>query len=395
MLARRRLLTQIQTVTILLIAIVGIITVTLASPVSAHEGRNVGDYNLVVGFVREPAYEGQLNAISLVVTRTAHGEPASESENASEMSAEDDDHDHDSHSHSHDDDDADADSGVAAAVTDTADVMTHGAVFISPGIGRGVSFELEITEEFRGIGIPYHVHPGDYQGVIIVSDDANDQAADKSVTITKDGLEPRRINVGIGDTVVWENRELQNTVLMSGPLSSMTSEIKSLLEVAPPSQTSQGESVANRVVGLSDTLRVELTHISTSSTREMPLTELADDLGHYVSEFVPTAPGDYRMRFFGSIEGSVIDETFDSGPDTFDTVIPSDAIQFPVVLESNREIQNATRGALDAVQELETDLGTTSSNASLGMIVGVIGIIFGLFALGTSIFAITIARRRN
>ena len=399
MLARRRLLTQIQTVTILLIAIVGIITVTLASPVSAHEGRNVGDYNLVVGFVREPAYEGQLNAISLVVTRTAHGEPASESENADdnapEMSAEADDHDHDSHSHSHDDDHADAESGVAAAVTDAADVMTHGAVFISPGIGRGESFELEITEEFRGIGIPYHIHPGDYQGVIIVSDDANDQAADKSVTITKDGLEPRRINVGIGDTVVWENLELPNTVLMSGPLSSMTSEIKSLLEVGPPSQTSQGESVANRVVGLSDTLRVELTHISTSSTREMPLTELANDPGHYVSEFVPTAPGDYRMRFFGSIEGSVIDETFDSGPDTFDTVIPSDAIQFPVVLESNREIQNATRGALDAVQELETDLGTTSSNASLGMIIGVIGIIFGLFALGTSIFAITIARRRN
>ena len=150
MLARYRLLTQIQTVTILLIAFVGIITVTLASPASAHEGRNVGDYNLVVGFVREPAYEGQLNAISLVVTRTAHGEPASESDNAPEMSAEADDHDHDSHSHSHGDDHADAESGVAAAVTDTEDIMTHGAVFISPGIGRGESFELEITEEFRG-----------------------------------------------------------------------------------------------------------------------------------------------------------------------------------------------------------------------------------------------------
>ena len=392
MFARRRLFTQIQTVTILLIVIVGIIAFTLASPVSAHEGRNVGDYNLVVGFLREPAYEGQLNAISLVVTRTVHEESPSEDAPATNTDTGADDDGHDDHSHSHGDDDTEADS---TASTSEADVLTHGAVFISPGIGRGASFEFKITEELRGLGIPYHVHPGDYQGVILVSDDANDQTADKSVNITKDGLEPRRMNVVVGDTVAWENRDLQNTVLMSGPLSSMTSEIKSLLEVGSPSQTSQVESVANRVLGISDTLRVELTHISTSSTKEMPLTELVDDPGHYVAEFVPTAPGDYRVRFFGSIEGNTIDETFDSGPDTYDTVIASDAIQFPVVLESNREIQNATRGALDAVQDLETDLEATSSNTSTSMIIGIIGIVFGAIATGISVFAITIARRRN
>ena len=76
-------------------------------------------------------------------------------------------------------------------------------------------------------------------------------------------------------------------------------------------------------------------------------------------------------------------------------MIPSDAIQFPVVLESNREIQNAARGALNAVQDLETDLEATSSNASTGMIIGIIGIVFGAIATGISVFAITIARRRN
>ena len=397
MLVRIHPLTRIQTATILLIVTVSIIAVTLASPASAHEGRNVGDYNLVVGFLREPAYEGQLNAVSLAITRTAHGEPTPENDNdnAPEMDAADaDDHDADSHSHSHSDDDTDTESG-ATTVTDEADILTHGAVFISNGIGRGASFELKITEDLKGVGIPYHVHPGDHQGVIIVSDEASDQTVDKSVTITKDGLEPRRINVNVGDTVSWVNRELQNTVVMSGPLSSMTPEIKSSIEAGSTIGTSQNESVVNRVTGISGTLKVELTHISTSSTKEMLLTELADDPGHYVAEFVPTAPGDYRMRFFGSIEGNAIDETFDSGPDTFDTVIPSDAIQFPVVLESNREIQNATRGALDAVQNLETDLEAASSNASTGMIIGIIGIVFGAIATGISVFAITIARRRN
>ena len=396
MLARRHPLTRIQTATILLIVTVSIIAVTLASPASAHEGRAVGDYNFVVGLLREPAYEGQLNAVSLVITRATHTE---EGDNASEMdadaSADDDDHhDSDSHDHSHDHSHDDTESG-ATAVTDEAGILTHGAVFMSNGIGLGEAFELKITEDLRGIGIPYHVHPGDHQGVIIVSDEASDQTVDKSVTITKDALEPRRINVNAGDTVAWVNRELQNTVVMSGPLSSMTPEMKSSIEAGSTSGTSQSESVANRVTGISETLKVELTHTSTSSTREMSLTELADDPGHYVAEFVPTAPGDYRMRFFGSIEGNAIDETFDSGPDTFDTVIPSDAIQFPVVLESNREIQNATRGALDAVQDLETDLEATSSNASTGMIIGIIGIVFGFIATGISVFAITIARRRN
>ena len=175
----------------------------------------------------------------------------------------------------------------------------------------------------------------------------------------------------------------------------MTPEIKSMVEAGTPGAAAQTATPVNRVTGLGATLEMELTHLSTSTSKSMQLTEMFDDPGHYVAEFVPTAPGDYRVRFFGSIEGNAIDETFDSGPDTYDTVIASDAIQFPVVLESNREIQNATRGALDAVQDLEIDLEATSSDASTGMIIGIVGIVFGAIATGISIFAITIARRRN
>ena len=67
--SRNHLPTRIKPVAILLIAFVGILTATFAPIAFAHEGREVGDYNLVVGFLREPAYEGQLNAGSLVVTK--------------------------------------------------------------------------------------------------------------------------------------------------------------------------------------------------------------------------------------------------------------------------------------------------------------------------------------
>ena len=380
---------------ILLMTVVCILSANLARPASAHEGRQVGDYNLVIGFLQEPAYEGQLNAVSLVVTRNEPHEPppATGSTSDSEMSAgsdHDDGHSHDDgHAHSHDDDHAHS---ASTNSTDESDVLAHGSVFISPRLRRDMSFEYQITEELDGLGIPYHIHPGDLQGLITVTDTGQRQSDVKSVTITNGGVEPRRISVNVGDTIVWLNRDLQNAILMSGPLSSMTDEIRASIET---SGATKSGSTSNRVTGLSPTLRVELTHLATSSSTEIALTEKFDDPGHYIAEFIPTAPGDYRVRFFGSIEGQPIDETFDSGPDTFDTVVPSDAIQFPVVLESNREIQNATLSALDAVQELQTEVDTTSASASTGIIIGIIGIIVGAVAVVASVIAITIARKRT
>jgi hypothetical protein len=210
--------------------------------------------------------------------------------------------------------------------------------------------------------------------------------------IMSDRLIPAKLEVNVGDRVVWMNHETKNIVIMSGPLSSM---MPALADDETLGVTAAVEPASDRVTGLASTLQVEVAYIPTSVSRVMSLSERLDVPGHYIAEFVPTAPGDYRMRFFGSIEGIAIDETFESGPDTFDTVVALDAIQFPVVLESSREIRNATRGALDSIQELETDVRTTSSTASISLIVGMVGIGFGVIALAMSIFAITIARRRD
>ncbi len=361
---------KIRTGAIILAVVVGILAGTLATRVSAHEGRDVGDYNFVVGFLREPAYEGQLNAVSLVVTKTST-EDAMETHR---MEAEDGDHEM-----------------TSMMETDAVDVITHGVVFTSPQFGSMENFEFEVTEELSGVEIPYHVHPGDQEGIIVVSSDASHQGEDRSVMIIDDHLMPARLEANIGDKVVWMNHESQNAVVMSGPLSSMTT----MMSDETPSATAETATTRVRVTGLASTLKVEVYHLPTDAAREMSLTEMFADPGHYVAEFVPTAPGDYSMRFFGSIDGNAIDETFYSGPNTFDTVVASDAIQFPVVLESNREIQNATKGAIDAVQQVETDLEAIASTANTGIIIGIIGILIGIVATGTSAFAITVTRRRN
>ncbi len=392
--AKTNLIPRIQTAAIFLVSVAGILTATLANPISAHEGRDVGGYNFVVGFLHEPAYEGQLNAVSLIVTRVAGEEHATDDASTADagMNSQPDTNEDDGHDHSHDEEE---NQPSLNTTDDEIDVLTHGALFISPGLKHNEAFDFEISDELKGLGLPYHIHPGDYQGLIIVAEEDAHKPVERTVSLTIDGINPKRIETNVGDTLVWTNDDFQNTVVMSGPLSSMTPEIKSMVEAGTSGAVAQTATPIDRVTGLAATLEVELTHLSTSISKSMQLTELVDDPGHYIAEFVPTSPGDYQVRFFGSIEGNAIDETFDSGPDTFDTIIPSDAIQFPVVLESNREIQNATRGALDAVQELESEVDTASSAASTGMIIGIVGILFGLIAIGTSFFAITIARRRN
>ncbi|MDQ6858213.1 MAG: hypothetical protein M3Z65_04380 [Chloroflexota bacterium] len=42
-----------------------------ASPAAAHERRAIGPYTFVVGWIAEPAYVGQINALDLTVTETA------------------------------------------------------------------------------------------------------------------------------------------------------------------------------------------------------------------------------------------------------------------------------------------------------------------------------------
>ena len=46
-----------------------------AGPAAAHERRTVGPYTFVVGWLVEPAYVGQLNALDLTVTETAGARP--------------------------------------------------------------------------------------------------------------------------------------------------------------------------------------------------------------------------------------------------------------------------------------------------------------------------------
>jgi hypothetical protein len=111
--------------------------------------------------------------------------------------------------------------------------------------------------------------------------------------------------------------------------------------------------------------------------------------GHYTADLIPTAPGHYRFRFFGTIQDLTVQETFDSksGGGQFDDVESSLDLQFPVRLPEIRELANALRGTQhDAQQAQDTALaaqaGLTSAQtfALVGVGLGVLGCAIGVVA---------------
>jgi len=92
-------------------------------------------------------------------------------------------------------------------------------------------------------------------------------------------------------------------------------------------EEAEHEEESNGVIGLEDTLQIEVTFGPASRT--LNLRPIASEPGHYTADLIPMRPGDYTFRVFGTIEGTEVDETFSAADGQFSTVEPIEDIQFP------------------------------------------------------------------
>jgi hypothetical protein len=131
------------------------------------------------------------------------------------------------------------------------------------------------------------------------------------------------------------------------------------------------------VEGLEETLRAEVSF--SGQSRELEISPVFGQPGAYRSVFFPTAAGPYSFHVTGDIEGTPIDETFSSGPDTFGEVEDVAGGQFPVQYPATGDVvRDAEAGA------------NAATTATIGLVLGGAGLLVGLVALG-----LTIARRRT
>lgn len=78
------------------------------------------------------------------------------------------------------------------------------------------------------------------------------------------------------------------------------------------------------------------------------------ETGHYIADLIPTLPGDYAFRVFGTIGDTEVNETFDSADGGFSPIQPSTDIMFPAAGSTDVAALLARIEALEArVTELE------------------------------------------
>jgi hypothetical protein len=107
--------------------------------------------------------------------------------------------------------------------------------------------------------------------------------------------------------------------------------------------------------------------------------------GDYRAYFVPSRPGRFTFQFSGTVKGQRVEETFTSGPKTFDDVQDPEAQMFPV--------RDPTTGQLAERLDREVArLERSNDNDGVARGLGIAGVAVGLVAV---IVALVTVRRRT
>jgi hypothetical protein len=156
------------------------------------------------------------------------------------------------------------------------------------------------------------------------------------------------------------------------------------------------------VVDLGDTLDVEVTFgDQTQSFPLEPFFEVGEfgTPGDYRAWLIPTASGQYSFHFTGTIDGEDVDETFTSGPATFDDVDNPQSVEFPVQQPSTGElaerIDRVEPRLASSIEDVQTNVQASADDASSAKTIGLIGLVVGAIGLIVAIVALVASRRKR
>lgn len=127
------------------------------------------------------------------------------------------------------------------------------------------------------------------------------------------------------------------------------------------------------VEGVEKSLTVKIA-FGGNTPKDFQLHSVEDKKGYYLADLIPTRTGSYIFTFVGDIEGTPVNERFESGPNTFDDVVSLYALQFPQAIPDNTTMATQVKAAQD-------DASSARTLAIAGIVVGVLGLLVGGAAL--------------
>ena len=139
------------------------------------------------------------------------------------------------------------------------------------------------------------------------------------------------------------------------------------------------------VLGAENTLKVAIA-FGGGQPREFPLRARFGQPGAYTADLIPTRPGSYLFTFSGTVEGTPVNQRFESGPGRFNDVEPAEKLQFPEAAPAPEQLAAAMRGA-------EERAAAAEGRARQALVLGAAGSALGLLGLGLGALAWRSARR--
>jgi hypothetical protein len=190
------------------------------------------------------------------------------------------------------------------------------------------------------------------------------------------------LNITTSIALAHEHRDISNYEVIVGWLTEPAFEgQKNGVDLRVTNATTQ-----QPVEGLENTVQVEITHVPTGVAKVFNLRTIYRDPGHYTVDLLLTAPGHYRMRFFGTIEGMNVNETFDSksGGGGYNDVQSSADIQFPNRIAEMREIEGVVKNFAEENHNASEKASRASTVAVSGIVLGAVGLVAGTISLVVS-----------
>jgi hypothetical protein len=112
--------------------------------------------------------------------------------------------------------------------------------------------------------------------------------------------------------------------------------------------------------------------------------------GDYGADLIPTRPGVYTFRVFGTVNGQEVDESFTSGEETFDSPREPTEVQYPVSDPSTAQLEERLNRELARMEEHDD-----SGGVEAGTVLGIIGIVLAVTAIAGAGVALRRARARS
>jgi hypothetical protein len=147
---------------------------------------------------------------------------------------------------------------------------------------------------------------------------------------------------------------------------------------APETASEEEAEGGEPVLGADQTMKVTVIVGGGAATKELEFEGL-EDPGSYVASFIPTLPGEYTFVITGTLNGTEINETFESGPNTFSSVEDAADYEFP-------------QPTADSGDSSSSDADSEDDDDNTAMIVAGVAIVVALVAGGIGIYAASRSR---